>query len=100
MFFYPSTRQREIKNTKPYSEDSRKEAKEISKKAWKRLREWVAAATECEVDPFQLKIDCYKKLAEISEGGTKGLCILRMLSVSRVVRNRRFSLIRLSDKFV
>mmetsp|Transcript_3704 Transcript_3704/g.5854 ORF Transcript_3704/g.5854 Transcript_3704/m.5854 type:complete len:175 (+) Transcript_3704:4040-4564(+) len=86
MFFYPSTRQREIKNTKPYSEDSRKEAKEISKKAWKRLREWVAAATECEVDPFQLKIDCYKKLAEISEGGTKGLCILRMLSVSREMR--------------
>eukprot|EP00466_Bigelowiella_natans_P002669 jgi/Bigna1/70143/fgenesh1_pg.11_\ len=77
---------REIKNTKPYSEDSRKEAKEISKKAWKRLREWVAAATECEVDPFQLKIDCYKKLAEISEGGTKGLCILRMLSVSREMR--------------
>jgi len=33
-----------------------------------------------------LKIDCYKKLAEISEGGTKGLCILRMLSVSREMR--------------
>jgi len=87
MFFYPSTRQREIKNTKPYSEDSRKEAKEISKKAWKRLREWVAAATECEVDPFQLKIDCYKKLAEISEGILSScLTLLASLSFSSKLR--------------